>query len=81
MYISQHSLMTRKFSSVQKAARSSVCSGIGSLKGPLHGGANERALADMLDIEDEDGAAAYVRDAVTNKKKIMGEGARITDEF
>lgn len=56
---------------------SSVCGGIGSLKGPLHGGANERALAEMLKIKDVDGAVEYVKDAIANKKKIMGFGHRV----
>lgn len=56
---------------------SSVCAGIGSLKGPLHGGANERALAEMLPLKDEAQAAEYVRDCVASKKKIMGFGHRV----
>lgn len=56
---------------------STVCGGVGSLKGPLHGGANERALADLLTIKDVDGAVAYVKDCVANKKKIMGFGHRV----
>ena len=56
---------------------SSVCAGIGSLKGPLHGGANERALAEMLPLKDEAEAVEYVRDAVAKKKKIMGFGHRV----
>ncbi|MGB2698189.1 MAG: citrate synthase/methylcitrate synthase [Candidatus Zixiibacteriota bacterium] len=56
---------------------SSICAGICSLKGPLHGGANERALAEMMQIKDEDNAVKYVKDCVDNKKKIMGFGHRV----
>ncbi len=56
---------------------STVCSGIGSLKGPLHGGANERALAEMLPLKSEQEAVAYVKDCIVNKKKIMGFGHRV----
>jgi citrate synthase len=56
---------------------SSVCAGIGSLKGPLHGGANERALAEMLPLKSEEEAMAYVQDCIANKKKIMGFGHRV----
>jgi citrate synthase len=56
---------------------SSVCAGVGSLKGPLHGGANERALAEMLPLKDEGEAVEYVRDAIAKKKKIMGFGHRV----
>ena len=54
-----------------------VSSAIGTLTGPLHGGANE----EVLDMLDEIGTVANVRpwleDAVTNKKKIMGFGHRV----
>jgi len=54
-----------------------VSSAIGTLTGPLHGGANEEVL-DMLDeIGDEHNARAWLEDAVTNKKKIMGFGHRV----
>jgi citrate synthase len=56
---------------------SSIVAGIASLKGPLHGGANERALADMMGITSEDDAVNYVKDAIDNKKKIMGFGHRV----
>jgi len=54
-----------------------VSSAIGTLTGPLHGGANEEVL-DMLDeIGDEHNARVWLEDAVTNKKKIMGFGHRV----
>jgi citrate synthase len=56
---------------------SSIIAGICSLKGPLHGGANERALADMMQIKDEEGAVKYVKDSIDKKKKIMGFGHRV----
>jgi citrate synthase len=56
---------------------SSIVAGIASLKGPLHGGANERALAAMLPMNTEEEAAAYVADAIATKKKLMGFGHRV----
>ena len=54
-----------------------VSSAIGTLTGPLHGGANEEVL-DMLDeIGDEHNVRAWLEDAATNKKKIMGFGHRV----
>src|SRR5437588_1381046 len=54
-----------------------VSSAIGTLTGPLHGGANE----EVLDMLDEIGAGENVRpwleQAVANKKKIMGFGHRV----
>ncbi|MCU0316532.1 MAG: citrate synthase [Fimbriimonadaceae bacterium] len=55
---------------------SGIVSGIGTLKGPLHGGANEEAMRMLLDIGSPDKAEAWTRDALTNKKKIMGFGHR-----
>src|SRR5262249_16378559 len=52
-------------------------SAIGTLTGPLHGGANEEAL-DMLDeIGSVENARAWAEEAVAKKKKIMGFGHRV----
>lgn len=56
---------------------SAVTGGIGSLKGPLHGGANERALAELMKIKDVDDAVRYVKECIAQKKKIMGFGHRV----
>ncbi len=54
-----------------------ISSAIGTLTGPLHGGANEQVL-DMLDeIGTADNAHAWLDDAVAQKKKIMGFGHRV----
>jgi citrate synthase len=54
-----------------------VSSAIGTLTGPLHGGANEEVL-DMLDaIASMGNVAAWMEDAVKTKKKIMGMGHRV----
>src|SRR5436305_1464837 len=54
-----------------------ISSAIGTLTGPLHGGANEEVL-DMLDeIGTADNARSWLEDAVVNKKKIMGFGHRV----
>jgi len=54
-----------------------ISSAIGTLTGPLHGGANE----EVLDMLEEIGSVANVRnwveDAVAKKKKIMGFGHRV----
>ena len=55
---------------------SGVVSAIGTLKGPLHGGANEAAMAMLLEIGEADRAAEWVRDALASRKKIMGFGHR-----
>ncbi|MDF9412017.1 citrate synthase [Brevibacillus laterosporus] len=56
---------------------SGVVSAIGTLKGPLHGGANE-AVATMLEkIGSVDRVVPYIRQALDNKEKIMGFGHRV----
>ena len=54
-----------------------ISSAIGTLTGPLHGGANEEVL-DMLDeIGTLENVKPWLEDAVANKKKIMGFGHRV----
>ncbi len=56
----------------------SACSGaVGSLKGPLHGGANEAVMHMLLDVESEDKAEAWMMDAFKTKRKVMGFGHRL----
>jgi 2-methylcitrate synthase/citrate synthase II len=55
---------------------SGIVTGIGTLKGPLHGGANEEAMKMILEIGSPESAEAWIRDALANKKKIMGFGHR-----
>lgn len=55
---------------------SGVVSAIGTLKGPLHGGANEAAMGMLLEIGEPESAAEWIRDALFKKKKIMGFGHR-----
>lgn len=56
---------------------SAITSAIGTLKGPLHGGANEGVIQMLEEIGSEDKVDAYVEDCLTNKKKIMGIGHRV----
>jgi len=56
---------------------SAVTSAIGTLKGPLHGGASEKVM-DMLDeIYFKDKVEEYIQGLLDNKKKIMGFGHRV----
>ncbi|MDX8046694.1 citrate synthase [Gracilibacillus sp. S3-1-1] len=56
---------------------SGITSAIGALKGPLHGGANERVMKMLLEIEEIENAIPYVKEKMTNKEKIMGMGHRV----
>jgi citrate synthase len=55
---------------------SGIVTGIGTLKGSLHGGANEEAMRMLLEIGSPSNAEAWLRDALANKKKVMGFGHR-----
>ena len=53
---------------------------VASLKGPLHGGANEAAISMLLDIYHHGGEAAaeeYVMDQLRQRARIMGFGHRV----
>lgn len=56
---------------------SAVCGGIGALKGPLHGGANEQVMHMLKEIDDPSIARQWMLDALKNKRKIMGFGHRV----
>ena len=51
--------------------------GIGTLKGPLHGGADEAALNMINAIGDPDNTEKYIEEALEGKQKIMGFGHRV----
>jgi citrate synthase len=56
---------------------SCVTSGIGALKGPLHGGANQDVIRWLLDLGDEHEAEQRVKDKLAAKIKIPGFGHRV----
>ncbi|RJO78853.1 bifunctional 2-methylcitrate synthase/citrate synthase [Nocardia panacis] len=56
---------------------SAVTAAIGALKGPLHGGANEAVMHDMLEIGDPERAEQWLRNKLADKKKVMGFGHRV----
>ena len=72
----------RTISSTETDLHSAVCGGIGALKGPLHGGANEMAMEMLKDI-DRDCAGGkmsvneWMQRAFAEKRKLMGFGHRV----
>jgi 2-methylcitrate synthase len=56
---------------------SGVVSGIGALKGPLHGGANVAVMRMLREIGDVDLVEAWVKSALAQKKRLMGFGHRV----
>ena len=56
---------------------SAVTSAIGTLKGPLHGGANEQVMKMLLEIQTVERVEAYLHNLLAQKKKVMGFGHRV----
>lgn len=68
---------TRVIASTESDIYSATVGGIGALKGPLHGGANEQVMHMMLEVVDPTKAEAWMLDALKNKRKVMGFGHRV----
>jgi len=56
---------------------SDITAAVGSLKGPLHGGANEQVMLMLKEVGSYDKVDAFIDDAVNAKKKVMGIGHRV----
>ncbi len=56
---------------------SAISGALGALKGPLHGGANEQVMKMLLRLGDVPNVEPFVRDALSNHRKIPGFGHRI----
>ena len=74
----------RTIASTETDLHSAVCGGIGALKGPLHGGANEMAMEMLKDIDRDLSAAGntmnvdqWMQRAFAEKRKLMGFGHRV----
>jgi citrate synthase len=72
----------RVIASTETDMHSAICGGIGALKGPLHGGANEMAMEMLKDIDRDCAggrmdADAWMQRAFVEKRKLMGFGHRV----
>jgi len=56
---------------------SAITAAIATLKGPLHGGANEGVIHMLQEIGDPTNVDAYVEKTLAEKKRIMGIGHRV----
>ncbi|MFY0628001.1 MAG: bifunctional 2-methylcitrate synthase/citrate synthase [Reichenbachiella sp.] len=68
---------SRVIASTTSDLYSAVVGGIGALKGPLHGGANEQVMHMLKEVGAASKAEAWMLDALKNKRKIMGFGHRV----
>lgn len=78
----EHTMNASTFSGLVTASTLSdpytvVSSAIGTLMGPLHGGANEKVLTMLSEIASVDRVRPYIEAKVQAKEKIMGLGHRV----
>ena len=81
MLHAEHSLNASTFSARVTASTLTdpyavVASAVGTLAGPLHGGANEDVLAMLEQVGRPENAGAFLDEAIAAKRKIMGFGHR-----
>lgn len=72
----------RVIASTESDLHSAVCGAIGALKGPLHGGANEKAMEMLAEIDEFVSAGKgsvqdFMDNAFATKRKLMGFGHRV----
>lgn len=70
----------RVTSSTLSGVYSSILAAIGTLKGSLHGGANEAVIRMLLEIGTPDRLDAYLDEALRERRKVMGFGHRVYKE-
>jgi len=68
---------TRVTASTLSDLHSAIVSAIGTLKGPLHGGANTAVLEMLQEIGSIEKVDAFVEESLKIKRKIMGIGHRV----
>jgi len=56
---------------------SGIVAAIGTLKGPLHGGANEEAWKVLEQVGSPENAERWIEEALARKERIMGFGHRV----
>jgi citrate synthase len=67
----------RVATSTQGDMYSAITTACGTLKGPLHGGANEAVMRMLLKVENVDKAQEWFNAAVSEGKRVMGIGHRV----
>ncbi len=72
----------RVIASTEADMHSAVCGAIGALKGPLHGGANEKAMEMLSEIDEfmstgKGSVNDFMQHAFSSKRKLMGFGHRV----
>jgi len=78
----EHEMNASTFSGIVTASTLSdmysiITAGIATLRGSLHGGANEEALKMIMEVGTPENAVTFVEERLKQKKRIMGFGHRI----
>lgn len=71
----------RAIASTQSDLHSAVTGAIGSLKGPLHGGANTAVMEMLMHLSPDTDIIAFVKGKLDRKEKLMGFGHRVYKTF
>jgi citrate synthase len=67
----------RVITSTRSDIASAVCGAIGTMKGPLHGGAPSEVVDQLSQVGSTDHAEAWVREALAKGERLMGFGHRV----
>ena len=67
----------RVITSTRSDMFSAITGAVGALKGPLHGGANERVMEVLEEVGTPANAEKWVRKALKEKRRVMGFGHRV----
>ncbi len=67
----------RVITSTRSDIASAVCGAIGTMKGPLHGGAPSEVVDQLSQVGSADHAEAWVREALARGERLMGFGHRV----
>ena len=78
----EHEMNASTFSAIVTASTqsdmySAIASAIGTLKGPLHGGANDAVFRTLEAIGSEENIPAYIDEMLSRGERVMGIGHRI----
>lgn len=71
----------RAIASTISDMHSAITGAIGSLKGPLHGGANTAVMNMLKGLDKDTDIEAFVKDKLAKKEKLMGFGHRVYKTF
>lgn len=72
---------TRAIASTLADIHSAISGAIGSLKGPLHGGANTAVMNMLKGLDKDTDIVAFIKSKLERKEKIMGFGHRVYKTF